>query len=377
MRYHIAEKEVKWAEEIFALIEKKLSAECDRIGSKMPYIPVEGRYQDMGEEHLTWWTNSFWAGMLWQMYHATGEEKYAESAEGLEKRLDKALEEYQHVDHDLGFMWLHTSAAHYRLKKDEEAKRRGLHAAALLASRFQPAGNYFRAWNTPGESAAIVDCLMNLPLLYWGSEEGGSPAWKQLAMAHADTALKEILRPDGSSNHIVKFDPETGEVLEKPGGQGYGEGSSWTRGLAWAIYGMSLSYRYTGRQEYLDAAKRTAHYFIANAAADDYQVVIDFRAPAEPVYYDNTAAVCAACGLLELSEHVGEYEKKLYVNPALRLLHKITEGFCNWNVEEDGITTAGSARYHRAEDREVPIIYGDYFLLEAVLRLLDRDFMIW
>ena len=377
MRYVVKEKEVVWAQEIFNRLEKKLSAECDRIGSKMPYIPVEGHYHDMGEEHLTWWTNSFWAGILWQMYHATDEKKYADNAIELEKRLDKALEDYQHLDHDLGFMWLHTAVAHFRLLKDEDARKKGLHAAAILASRFQPAGNYFRAWNTPGESVAIVDCLMNLPLLYWGSETGNNAAWKQLAMAHADMALETILRPDGSSNHIVKFDQETGEILEKPGGQGYGEGSSWTRGLAWAIYGMSLSYRHTGKEAYLDAAKRTAHYFIANAALDDYDVVIDFRATAEPVYYDNTAAVCAACGLLELSEHVGEYEKRLYVEPALRLLHKVTGRFCNWKVEEDGITTAGSARYHKADDREVPIIYGDYFLLEAVLRILDRDFLIW
>ncbi len=377
MRYRISENEVKWAQETFGLIEKKISAECDRIGSRMPYIPVDGHYHDMGEEHLTWWTNSFWAGILWQMYHALDDKKYADSAVGLEERLDKALEDYQNLDHDLGFMWCHTSVAHYRLLKDERAKLRGLHAAAILASRFQPAGNYFRAWNTPGESVAIVDCLMNLPLLYWGSEVSGNDSWKRLAMAHADTALKEILRPDGSSNHIVKYDTETGEVAEKPGGQGYGEGSSWTRGLAWAVYGMSLSYRYTGKQEYLDAAKRTAHYFIAGAAVNDYDVVIDFRAPREPVYYDNTAAVCAACGLLELSEHVGEYEKELYVAPALRLLHRITERFCNWNASEDGITTKGSARYHREEDREVPIIYGDYFLVEAVLRLLDKDFLIW
>lgn len=377
MRYLIKEKEIKWAEETFALIEKKLSAECDRIGSNMPYIPVDGRYHDMGEEHLTWWTNSFWAGMLWQMYHATNDKKYADAAVGLEVRLDKALEDYRYVDHDLGFMWLHTAVAHFRLMQDKTAEKRGLHAAAILASRFQSKGNYFRAWNTPNESVAIVDCLMNLPLLYWGSEISGNPAWKQLAMAHADTALEVILRPDGSSNHIVAFDMETGEILEKPGGQGYGEGSSWTRGLAWAIYGMTLSYRHTGKQEYLDAAKRTAHYFIANAAVDDYDVIIDFRSPREPVYYDNTAAVCAACGLLELSGHVTEYEKNLYVVSALRLLHKITDRFCNWNVEEDGITTAGSARYHKADDREVPIIYGDYFLVEAILRLLDKDFFIW
>ena len=365
-----------WAEETWEKLQSKLSAEEKRTGSAMPYIPVNGRYEDMGEKALTWWTNGFWGGILWQMYHATGEERYAETARKLEERFDKALADYEGVDHDLGFMWLHTAVADYRLKGDAVSKVRGLHAAALLASRFQPAGGYFKAWNQ-GPSVAIIDCLMNLPLLYWGSEVSNNPGWKQLAMQHADTAMEHILRPDGSSNHIVVFDPETGECTDKPGGQGYGKGSSWTRGQSWAIYGMALSYRYTGKEAYLDAAKRSAHYFIANAAMNDFDVVIDFRAPKEPVYYDNTAAACAACGLLELAEHVGEYEKDLYYNAAIKLLKRLTERFCNWNAEEDGILTHGSARYDRASDREVPIIYGDYFLLEGVLRVLEKDFLIW
>lgn len=376
MKYAISEQMLNWAQDTWEKLERKLSAEEKRIGSDMPYIPVNGRYEDMGEKALTWWTNGFWGGMLWQMYHATGEERYAKTAEQLEIRFDKALEAYEGVDHDLGFMWLHTAVADYRRTQNPQSKIRGLHAAALLASRFQPMGNYFQAWNQ-GPSVAIIDCVMNLPLLYWGSEVTGNPSWKQLAMRHADMALEHILRPDGSSNHIVVFDPETGECLDKPGGQGYGKGSAWTRGQSWAIYGMALSYRYTGKEEYLDAAKRSAHYFIANAAMNDFDVVIDFRAPKEPVYYDNTAAACAACGLLELSEHVPEYEKELYVSAAVKLLQRLTERFCNWNEDEDGILTHGSARYDRASDREVPIIYGDYFLLEGVLRLLEKDFLIW
>lgn len=376
MKYVMSEQTRNWAKDTWMKLEQKLSVEEQRIGSAMPYIPVNGRYEDMGEKALTWWTNGFWGGILWQMYHATGEERYAKTAEQLEIRFDKALEGYEGVDHDLGFMWLHTAVADYRQTQNPQSKIRGLHAAALLASRFQPQGNYFQAWNQ-GPSVAIIDCVMNLPLLYWGSEVTENPSWKQLAMRHADMALEHILRPDGSSNHIVVFDPETGEVLDKPGGQGYGKGSAWTRGQSWAIYGMALSYRYTGKEEYLDAAKRSAHYFIANAVMNDFDVVIDFRAPKEPAYYDNTAAACAACGLLELSEHVPEYEKELYVSAAVKLLQRLTERFCNWNEEEDGILTHGSARYDRASDREVPIIYGDYFLLEGVLRLLEKDFLIW
>ena len=376
MRYALTEEVLQWARGTWEKLECKLSVEEERIGSDMPYIPVKGRYEDMGEKALTWWTNGFWGGMLWQLYHATQKERYALTAEKLEERFDRALAEYVGVDHDLGFMWLHTAVADYRLTGKETSKVRGLHAAALLASRFQPSGEYFQAWNQ-GPSVAIIDCMMNLPLLYWGSEVTGNSGWKQLAMKHADMAMHHILRADGSSNHIVVFDPETGECMDKPGGQGYGEGSSWTRGQAWAIYGFALSYRYTGKEEYLDAAKMSAHYFIANAAMRNYDVVIDFRAPREPVYYDNTAAACAACGLLELSEHVGEYEKELYVSAAVKLLQRLTERFCNWNTEEDGILIHGSARYDRADDREVPIIYGDYFLLEGILRLLEKDFLLW
>lgn len=376
MKYGMSERQLDWAKETWEKLKQKLSEEEKRIGSAMPYIPVNGKYEDMGAKNLTWWTNGFWGGILWQMYHATGEARYAKTAEQLEIRFDKALEAYEGVDHDLGFMWLHTAVADYRLTQNPQSKIRGLHAAALLAGRFQPQGNYFQAWNQ-GPSVAIVDCMMNLPLLYWGSEVTANLSWKQLAMRHADMTLAQILRPDGSCNHIVVFEPETGEVLDKPGGQGYGQGSAWSRGQSWAIYGMALSYRYTGKVEYLEAAKRSAHYFIANAVMNDFDVVIDFRAPKEPVYYDNTAAACAACGLLELSEHVTEYEKDMYVSAAVKLLQRLTERFCNWNREEDGILTHGSARYDRASDREVPIVYADYFLLEGVLRLLEKDFLIW
>lgn len=377
MRYGLKENDQAWALQVWERMQRKFRAECQRLGAAMPYIPVDGAYEDMGTRSLTWWTNGFWGGILWQMYHATGEEMYRENAEKLEERFDAALEAYEGLDHDTGFMWLHTAVADYRLTGNRQSRTRGLHAAGILAGRFQPAGGYFRAWNQGQEGIAIIDCLMNLPLLYWASEEYGNLAWKQMAMSHADMALKHLLRADGSCHHIAVFDPKTGECIDHLGGQGYEKGSSWTRGQAWAIYGMTLSYRYTGKQEYLEAAKRSAHYFCANAALRDYEVVIDFRSPEEPVYYDTTAAVCAACGLLELSEFTGTYEKQLYIQSAIRLLRKIDEKFCSWNPETDSLVSHGSARYDRASDREVPIIYGDYFFVEAVLRLLDKDFLIW
>lgn len=377
MRYRIDKETFLWAEEIWKKIETKLEAECKRLGPIMPYVPENGKYFDMGERELTAWTNGFYSGILWQMYHATKKDCYLENAREIEKRLDGAFQNFPKLDHDVGFLWLHTAVADYRLTGEEESKSRGLHAAGILAGRYNPNGRYIKAWNGARSGVAIVDCLMNLPLLYWASEQSGDSAWRQIAINHTEMALKYIIRPDGSCNHLVEFDPVTGEYLDNPGGQGYESGSSWSRGQSWGIYGMALAYKYTSNEAYLDAAKRVAHYFCANLALNDYVPMLDFRAPEEPVYYDTTAGVCAACGLLELSEHVNPLEKDLYVKSAVRCLKAVTERFCQWDPEQDSILNYGSARYDRASDRQVPIIYGDYFLVEGILRLLNKDFLIW
>ena len=71
-------------------------------------------------------------------------------------------------------------------------------------------------------------------------------------------------------------------------------------------------------------------------------------------------------------------EKALYEQSALKMLMAMEERFCNWNEEEDGILGMGKAAYHEeGEERQVPIIYGDYFFAEAVLRLMEKDFFIW
>lgn len=151
--------------------------------------------------------------------------------------------------------------AQFKLLGHEDSRRRAMTAASHLAGRFNPAGQFIRAWNQPERVGwAIIDCMMNLPLLYWASEETKDPRFRHIARLHADTTLREFLRLDGSTHHIVCFDPETGERQEALGGQGYDPNSAWSRGTAWAIYGMALSARYTGDQRYIDAAKRSADF---------------------------------------------------------------------------------------------------------------------
>lgn len=378
MKYNLNSVDDKWVEETYEKIKAKLSAECDRVGDKIPYIAENGVYkEDKAETDIVWWTNGFWPGMLWQMYHATGEEKYLNTARRVEDKLDKAFDVYTGLHHDVGFMWLHSAVADYRLTGNERSKARALHASHLLAGRYNPRGKFIRSWNRDRSGWVIVDSMMNIPLLYWARDEIKDPRFEYVAMDHADTVMKNTVRGDGSCNHVIVLDPTNGELLETPGGQGYGSGSSWSRGQAWAIYGFALSYYHTGKKEYLDTAKKVAHYFISQVDLTENVAVIDFRAPKEPVFWDSTAGVCAACGLLEISNHVDELEKDFYVDAAIRILKATDEKFCNWDVNYDSIVQMGSGSYFTDHDKHVPIIYGDYFFIEAVLRLLDKDILLW
>lgn len=378
MKDRLKEQDRNWVRNVYEKIEKKISAECDRIGSQIPYIAEDGVYkEDKAKTDIVWWTNGFWPGILWQMYHATGEEKYKEAAKGVEEKLDRAFDVYTGLHHDVGFMWLHSAVADYRITGSERAKARGLHAAHLLAGRYNPRGGFIRSWNRDRAGWVIVDSMMNVPLLYWAKDVLDDPRFEYVAMDHVDTVMKYTVRADGSCNHIIVLDPATGELLDTPAGQGYASGSSWSRGQSWAIYGFALSYLYTGKKEYLDTAKRVAHYFLSQTDRTGNVALVDFRAPSEPVYWDSTAGVCAACGMLEIANHVPELEKEFYIDGAIRILKATDERFCNWDQDYDSIVQMGSGSYSTEHDRHAPIIYGDYFFIEAIFRLLDKDILIW
>ena len=229
----------KWAQEVAQKIKIKELEVAKRNRGKIPYTAENGAWNDCSGEKIGWWTNGFWGGMMWQLYKATGEEIYRENAEETEEKLDAALNNYWVMDHDSGFRWLPTSVAKYRLTGDKKSENRALMAASNLAGRFNPAGNFIVAWNgnvDPRRNGwAIIDCTMNLPLLYWAYDQTGDPRYYHIATKHADTAIKAFIREDGSARHIVEFDPVTGDINRSYGGQGYAKGSSWTRGQSWAL----------------------------------------------------------------------------------------------------------------------------------------------
>ena len=307
-----------------------------------------------------------------------------EAAENAENLLDGAFAEYDHLHHDVGFMWHISAGVNYRLTGNKKSRLRALYAADFLAARYNPAGKYVRSWNadsdTDGYNKLIIDSMMNIPMLYWAAKEHNDDRFKQMAINHANTVMKTHIRPDGTSHHIVEVDPKDGSIVKSLGGQGYENGSTWTRGQAWAIYGFTLSYIHTGDEKYLMTAKKVANAFIACAAQSDWIVPLDFRQPPEPVIYDATAAACAACGLLEISKTCSEYDKKNYLNAALKLLKALDEKAADYTTDKDNLLDYCSEAYYPGRGEaglNTAIIYGDYYYTEAIYKLKGFKELFW
>ena len=382
---YLSDNDKKYFNELWEKIDKKMKKVASRSFDKIPYTAELGVHDDKAIRDLDWWTNGFWGGMMWILYLQTGDEQYKNTAINAENKLRKVLwENAIRLHHDVGFMWNITSGVHYRIDGDKAAMNDELLSAFSLASRFNLKGGYIRAWN-PEQSEeenkgwAIIDCMMNVPLLYRASKIAGDDRFIHIAKAHADKTMENNIRPDGSVKHIVEYNTENGEFVKEYGGQGYGEGSSWSRGQAWALYGFVLSYIHSGDKKYLDTAKMVANYFISCLSNEkDFLPLCDFRAPKEPVIYDSTAGCCAACGLIELANCVDEYEKDLYLDAAIKLLKATTDHFVDFNEEKDPLVLYGTERYTKG--RHIPIIYGDYFYIEAIYKLINQketDMLMW
>ena len=324
-----------------------------------------------------WWTGGFWPGLMWQLYKATQKDVFRAEAVRVEARLTKELCYFKRLYHDVGFMYLLSCGAHWSIDGNRDSKRNLLHAATILAGRFNLAGGYIRAWNEDKAGWAIIDSMMNLSLLFWASRETKDPRYFQIAVRHADTALEEFVREDGSCNHIVIFDPHTGKALQKPAGQGYAEGSSWSRGQAWALYGFTLSFLSTGMERYLEAACKIGDYFLENIRADGL-TDCDFRQPKEVDRIDNIAAGCAACALIELSRLPQVARSREYLDAAERMLKALDALCADYTERTPGVLQKCTAAYHDdGAGTHINIVYGDYFYAEALMKLLKHDPMLW
>jgi unsaturated chondroitin disaccharide hydrolase len=322
------------------------------------------------------WTTSFWPGMLWLAYEITGAAKYRNAAAGhLESFRRRVEQRICTQTHDLGFLYTLSSVAAYRLTGLPGAGEIAVKAADLLIERYLEKAGIIQAWgdlNDPEQRGRmIIDCCMNLPLLYWATRETGNPRYAEIATRHARQAAAYIVRDDASTYHTYYMDAVTGAPRFGKTAQGFADDSCWSRGQAWGIYGFALSYLYTGDWGFMDLAQKVTHYFL-NRLPEDFVCYWDLIFTSGAEERDSSAAAIAACGLLEIGRHLPlcDPHKVIYENAALKMVQSLTENYTTRGLTSNGLLT--QAVYSKPAGAGVNecVIWGDYFYFEALVRLL-------
>ncbi|MBO0951424.1 glycoside hydrolase family 88 protein [Fibrella forsythiae] len=327
----------------------------------------DGTPRDMKSD---WWCSGFFGGSLWYLFQEAGDARWKKAAELWTAAVKK--EQYNTGTHDLGFMIYCPFGNGYRLTKNESYKPVMLTAAKSLATRFDPKVGLIKSWNKfqTYNYPVIIDNMMNLELLFWAAKNGGDKRLREIAIIHADNTLKNHYRPDGSSFHVVCYNPD-GTVAAKKTAQGYADESAWARGQAWGLYGYTVMYRETKDKKYLDQARRIADFYLnhPNLPADKVPYW-DFNAPGIPTEErDASAAAITASALLELGTYGGP-SAKTYMQAAEQMLQSLSSPTYRANPGENNHFIIKHCVGHKPAKSEVdvPLVYADYYYLEALLR---------
>lgn len=339
------------------------------------------------------WTTGFWTGQIWLAYERCKADR--ENREALRKAGELQVESFSdrienkiEVDnHDMGFLYSPSCVAAYKLTGNRKGRDAAVKAADQLISRFQPKGGFIQAWgpmNQPGNYRFIIDCLLNLPLLYWASEETGEKKYRDVAERHIHTAVPNLIREDYSTWHTFFMDPETGAPDHGATCQGYRDGSAWARGQAWGIYGTALAYKYTGRTGYIEDFRRVTGYFLEHLPKDLVPYWdLEFEDGAEEPR-DSSSSAIAVCGMLEMAKYLDQVEADYYMGIARKIIKSLAEDYAVKDPKvSNGLllhsTYSKKSPYNTCIQEGVDecCIWGDYFYMEALTRLCGEWNLYW
>jgi unsaturated chondroitin disaccharide hydrolase len=321
------------------------------------------------QENIEAWTSGFFPGSLWLIYEQNHDEQWRKAAEKWTAPLEPLKDFYGH--HDVGFMVYCSYGNGYRLTGNPKYKKIILSASESLAKRYRPGSKIIQSWGSVDRAdtktfRVIIDNMMNLEMMLWASKNGGDEKLKEIALAHADTTLKNHFRPDGSCYHKLTYDLATGEVLKKETHQGYADESMWARGQTWAIYGYAMMYRETREPRYLEQAEKAAAIYLKRLP-DDGVPRWDFDAPDDKPYKDASAAAVASSALLELYELTG---KSAYLLQAEKTLAELSsDRYLAKGVRYQCLLLHSVGNLNKNSEVDVHINYADYYFLEALARL--------
>jgi hypothetical protein len=265
----------------------------------------------------------------------------------------------------------------YRLTKNEAYKEIIFNSAQSLSTRYRPSIKSIQSWNGNKyfRCPVIIDNMMNLEMMNWVTDQGGDKKFKEISITHSNTTMKNHYRPDYSSWHVVDYDLETGDVIRKATWQGAADCSAWARGQAWGLYGYTMMYRFTKDKKYLDFSRNIAKFILNHPNLPEDKIPFwDFNAPQIPfAVKDASAAAITASALLELAQYTTGKEKERYITDAEKMLQSLSSENYRAKAGENGgfLLKHSTGALVLNSEIDVPLIYADYYFLEALKRYKD------
>lgn len=369
-------------EKMQQLIKENFALADSQYRYMMTITPADKMPQSYDEKNnkfdargITWWCSGFYPGTLWYIYEQTNSDIIKKEAE----RALQVIEPNQTFtgNHDLGFMMYCSFGNAYRLTRNEKYKAIIFNAAEALSTRYRPSIKVIQSWdkNQYFSCPVIIDNMMNLEMLCWVSDNGGDKKYKEIAITHSNTTLKNHFRSDYSSYHVLDYNLKTGAVDRKVTFQGAADCSAWARGQAWGFYGYITMYRFTKNTIYLDQARHSANFVLQhhNMPADKIPYW-DFDAPLIPLAKrDASAAAIIASGLLELGQYTKGKEQLEYIVAAETILQSLSGDTYRSKAGENGgfLLKHSTGALPLNSEIDVPLVYADYYFLEALKRYKD------
>ncbi len=362
-------------EQSYQFAQKQLRKLIEKQPMMFPLHTKDGRWAHEGQV-WTHWADGFLPGMMWIFYkHAvpdSAEAKYwFEHAVRYSKEIEPRKKDQD--SHDLGFLFLSTYHRWYRLTHEAAQRDVLIEAGRTLAMRFQDKGNYLRSF--VAENSLFIDTIMNVGIVFYAARETGDRKLRDIALRHAMTTRRVLVRGDGSTAHEGLFDTDTGEFLRQTTHQGFRGDSCWSRGLAWAMYGFTTCYEYSRDPAFIETAQACADYYLIHAPADGVPSW-DFNAPLENrMLLDTSAAAIFAAGLLRLCRMVPDTMKgHLYWSAAVRILRSLCEKhLAKSDPKWEGILKGGVYHIREGLGVDESVIWGEYFFCEALERVMWKS----
>lgn len=354
----------------FEFAAKQLRHLIETHPDYFPMYTVKGRWQHGGEA-WTNWCEGFLGGQLWLLHRHTGDSWWREQAEHYSRLIEHRKSD--RTVHDLGFLFWSTWKRWYDLTGDEAINRVVIEAGQTMALRFKEKGQYLRSF--VAEESLFIDIMMNVGIIFYAAQQTGDERLGQIATQHCLTSRRTLIRGDGSAAHEGIFDLETGQFLGQSTHQGWRADSSWARGLAWALYGFGVAYAFSHDARFLNTAEACANFYIERTPAHGVPPN-DWAEPNPALPYESSAAAIAASGLINLARLTGDPARaRLYHGYALRIVDTLTtpEFLAIETPGWEGILKHGMYHQRKGLGVDESVMWGDYFFLEAVSKVLGNE----